>query len=92
MTSALVEDGGEVVAQSLGGGHAAIPVGGHAGDGDGPPLEGREIGPGQPEDLSDDLDGEVEGDLLDQVGLPTVGKTVDQLVHHPLDQVALPPL
>ena len=36
---------------------------------DGPALEHGEVGPGKAQDLGDDLDREVEGELLDQVGV-----------------------
>ncbi len=92
MPTPLLQHVGEVVAECGRSGDAAVPVGGDAGDGDGPSLEGGEVLSGQPEDLGDDLDGKVERQLLDQVGGTRGGEPVDELVHHPLDQVTLPPL
>ena len=90
MEPPLGQNIGEVVTQSLRGGNTTIPVGGDTGDVDGPALEHGEVRTWQPEDLSDDLYGEVEGELLDQVRPPGAGETVDELVDHALDKVAFP--
>ncbi len=39
----------------------------------------------------DDLDRKVESELLHQVRAPLLGEQVHELVHHPLDEIALPP-
>src|ERR1019366_7090499 len=92
MDPALVDYGGEVVTQGGRRGDPPVPVRGDTGDGDGPPLEGREVLPRESEDLGDDLDGEVERQLLDQVGRASTGEPVDELIDRLLDELALPAL
>jgi hypothetical protein len=89
---ALLHDIGEIVAQCSRGGDAAIPVGSHAGELQGPTLELGVVLPRQPQNAGDDLHGEIERHRPHEVGTTLVDEGVDQLVDDTRHQIPLPTL
>ena len=90
--AATVDDVLEVVAQLLRSGDPAIPVGAHADQLERPALEARVVAPREPEDARDDLHGEREGELADELSSTVAApdERVDELVHHRGDELGLP--
>ena len=88
----LRHDVGEVVAQRGGGGHAAVPVGGHTGQLECPALEDRVVLAGQAQNAGDHLHGEIERHRAHQVRAPLVNEGVDQLVDDERHELLLPTL
>ena len=87
---ALGHHAGEVLAQRLGRGQAAVDVGHQADELDRPALELREVLLGQAEQAGDDPHRELEGELAHQVGLAVGREAVDQLVDDRPDELGLP--
>ena len=81
---------GEVVAQRLGGGQAAVDVRHQADELDRPALELGEVLLGQAEQARDHPDRELEGQLAHQVGPAVGGEAVDLLVDDRADELGLP--
>src|SRR6185312_43250 len=84
------QDRREVVTQRGRGGKAAFRIQDPAQQRDGPALKLRVVLLRQAQQPGDDLAGIVEGEFLDQVGLPVGRELVDQAVAYSPDQLVFP--